>query len=156
MIAAIPEKSIPALPAGLLSALPEDTVVIDTGNYVPSSGTDALTPSTPGCPKASGCKHSYTTRWSRRSTPSARQALAGATPEQTASWRSQHPQHTKPNTAMHPGSRTGVRFVLASPSDPSRLDDFNDWYDTYSAAITVPGYLANDARFENPGTRGSR
>jgi len=34
-IAAIPEKSIPELPAGLLSALPEDTVVIDTGNYVP-------------------------------------------------------------------------------------------------------------------------
>jgi predicted dinucleotide-binding enzyme len=35
VIAAIPEKSIPELPAGLLSALPEDTVVIDTGNYVP-------------------------------------------------------------------------------------------------------------------------
>ena len=35
VIVAIPEKSIPGLPAGLLSALPEDTVVIDTGNYVP-------------------------------------------------------------------------------------------------------------------------
>jgi predicted dinucleotide-binding enzyme len=35
LIAAAPEKSIPALPAGLLSALPEDTVVIDAGNYVP-------------------------------------------------------------------------------------------------------------------------
>jgi len=35
VIAAIPEKSIPELPAGLFSALPEDTVVIDTGNYVP-------------------------------------------------------------------------------------------------------------------------
>ena len=35
VIVAIPEKSIPALPAGLFSALPEDTVVIDTGNYVP-------------------------------------------------------------------------------------------------------------------------
>ena len=58
------------------------------------------------------------------------------------SWRSRHPQHTKPNTARHPGSRTGVRFVLANPSDPSRLDEFTDWYDTYSAAITVPGYLA--------------
>ena len=51
---------------------------------------------------------------------------------------------------MHPGSRTGVRFVLANPSDPSRLDEFTDWYDTYSAAITVPGYLASDVRFENP------
>jgi hypothetical protein len=35
VIVAIPEKSIPELPAGLLSALPRDTVVIDTGNYVP-------------------------------------------------------------------------------------------------------------------------
>jgi predicted dinucleotide-binding enzyme len=35
VIVAIPENSIPDLPAGLLSALPEDTVVIDAGNYVP-------------------------------------------------------------------------------------------------------------------------
>lgn len=35
VIVAIPEKSIPELPAGLLSALPADTVVIDAGNYVP-------------------------------------------------------------------------------------------------------------------------
>jgi hypothetical protein len=35
VIAAIPEKSIPELPAGLLSALPGGTVVIDAGNYVP-------------------------------------------------------------------------------------------------------------------------
>ena len=35
VIVAIPEKSIPELPAGLLSALPQDTVVIDAGNYVP-------------------------------------------------------------------------------------------------------------------------
>jgi len=35
VIVAIPEKSVPALEAGLLSALPEDTVVVDTGNYVP-------------------------------------------------------------------------------------------------------------------------
>jgi hypothetical protein len=55
---------------------------------------------------------------------------------------------------MHPSGRTGVRFVLANPSDPSRLDDFSNWYDTYSAAITVPGYLANDVRFENPGASG--
>jgi predicted dinucleotide-binding enzyme len=35
VIIAIPEKSIPELPVGLLSALPVDSVVIDTGNYVP-------------------------------------------------------------------------------------------------------------------------
>src|SRR6185369_10537649 len=56
-------------------------------------------------------------------------------------------------TTMHPSGRTGVRFVLANPSDPSRLDDFKDWYDTYSAAITVPGYLANDARVETTSPR---
>jgi hypothetical protein len=55
---------------------------------------------------------------------------------------------------MHPSSRTGVRFVLANPSDPSRLNEFNDWYDTYSAALTVPGYLANDIHFENPDASG--
>jgi hypothetical protein len=59
-------------------------------------------------------------------------------------------------TTMHPSSRTGVRFVLTNPSDPSRLDDFNDWYDTYSAALTVPGYLASDARFENPDASGEK
>jgi hypothetical protein len=47
-----------------------------------------------------------------------------------------------------------VRFVLANPSDPSRLNDFTEWYDTYSAAITVAGYLANDIHFENPGASG--
>jgi len=57
---------------------------------------------------------------------------------------------------MHPSSRTGVRFVLANPSDPSRLDEFSDWYDTYSAAITVPGYLANDVRFEDPDASGEK
>jgi hypothetical protein len=55
---------------------------------------------------------------------------------------------------MHPSGRTGVRFVLANPSDPSRLNEFNDWYDTYSAALTVPGYLANDIHFENPDAGG--
>jgi hypothetical protein len=62
----------------------------------------------------------------------------------------------KLNTATHPSSRTGVRFVLVNPSDPSRLNDFSDWYDTYSAAITVPGYLANDVHFENPGASGEK
>lgn len=35
VIVAIPEKSIPELPADLLTALPKETVVIDAGNYVP-------------------------------------------------------------------------------------------------------------------------
>ena len=35
VIVSIPEKSVPALAAGLLSSLPEHTVVVDTGNYVP-------------------------------------------------------------------------------------------------------------------------
>jgi hypothetical protein len=55
---------------------------------------------------------------------------------------------------MHPATRTGVRFVLTNPSDLGRLDEFSDWYDTYSAAITVPGYLANDVHFENPDASG--
>jgi hypothetical protein len=51
---------------------------------------------------------------------------------------------------MHETRRTGVRLVLTNPADPSRLDDFSDWYDTYAAALTVPGYLADAFRFENP------
>jgi len=57
---------------------------------------------------------------------------------------------------MPPTRRTGVRFVLANPSDPSRLNELSDWYGTYSAAITVPGYLASDVHFENPGASGER
>jgi hypothetical protein len=57
---------------------------------------------------------------------------------------------------MHPGNRTGVRFVLTNPADPSRLDEFADWYDTYSAALTVPGYLVNDVHFENPDATGGK
>jgi hypothetical protein len=38
---------------------------------------------TPACPKANGCNHSYATRWSRRSTPSAWRAWpASANPPQ--------------------------------------------------------------------------
>jgi hypothetical protein len=60
------------------------------------------------------------------------------------------------SAANHPISRTGVRFVLTNPSDPGRLDEFDDWYDTYSAALTVPGYLANDVHFENPDSGGGK
>src|ERR1700722_12837380 len=35
VIVAIPEKSVPGLAAGLLSTLSEDTVIVDTSNYVP-------------------------------------------------------------------------------------------------------------------------
>ncbi len=51
---------------------------------------------------------------------------------------------------MHETRPTGVRFVLTNPADPGRPDDFSDWYDTYAAALTVPGYLADAFRFENP------
>ena len=226
VIVAIPEKNIPGLPAGLLAALPGDTVVIDTGNYVPELRDGHIDAIDAGVPESqwvqSQLRHpvvkAFNTigpaslaslgkpagaagraaipvagddpaaksavleladqlgfdgldagplaeSWRQQpGTPiyttdlpldAARQALADATPEQTASWRSRHP-HKKPDTTMHPSSRTGVRFVLANPSDPSRLNEFNDWYDTYSAAITVPGYLANDIHFENPGASGGR
>jgi hypothetical protein len=62
----------------------------------------------------------------------------------------------KGNATMYPSNRTGVRFVLTNSSDPSRLDEFSDWYDTYSAAITALGYLANDVHFENPDANGEK
>ena len=225
VIVTIPEKNIPELPAGLLAGLPGDTVVIDTGNYVPKLRDGHIDAIDAGMPESqwvqSQLRHpvvkAFNTigpaslaslgkpagaagravipvagddpaaksavleladqlgfdgldagplaeSWRQQpGTPiyttdlpldAARQALADATPEQTASWRSRHPQHKKPDTTMHPSSRTGVRFVLANPSDPSRLNEFNDWYDTYSAALTVPGYLANDIHFENPDASG--
>ena len=225
VIVAIPEKSITDLPAGLLSAVPADTVVIDAGNYVPKLGDGHIDAIDAGLPESQWVESqlrrpvvkafntirpaslaslgkpagaagrtvipvagddsaakavvleladqlgfdgldagSLAESWRQQpGTPvyttalpldAARQALADATPEQTASWRSQHPQHKKLDAAMHPSGRTGVRFVLTNPSDPSRLDEFSDWYDTYSAALTVPGYLANDVHFENPDASG--
>jgi hypothetical protein len=35
VVVAIPERSVPDLPAGLFEGLPGDMIVIDTGNYVP-------------------------------------------------------------------------------------------------------------------------
>src|SRR6266511_3051996 len=35
VIVAIPEKNIPRLPAGLFDGVPDDVVVVDTGNYYP-------------------------------------------------------------------------------------------------------------------------
>jgi 8-hydroxy-5-deazaflavin:NADPH oxidoreductase len=227
VIVAIPEKSVPELPAGLFSTLPEDAVVIDAGNYVPKlrdGHIDAIDAGLPesqwvqaqlrcpvvkafntilpaslaslGQPAAAAGRVAIPVAgddpaaksvvleladqlgfdgldagplaesWRQQpGTPvytadlpldAARQALADATPEQTAGWRSRHPQHTTPATGVRPSRRTGVRFVLANPSDPSRLDEFTDWYDTYSVAITAPGYLVNDVRFENPDGGGDR
>jgi predicted dinucleotide-binding enzyme len=225
VIVAIPEKSIPGLPAGLLCTVPEETVVIDAGNYVPQLRDGHIDAIDAGLPESQWVQSQLghpvvkafnTIRpaslaslgkpagaagrtvvpvagddpaakavvleladqlgfdgldagplagsWRQQpGTPiyttdlpldAARPALADATPEQTASWRSQHPRHAPRNTAVRPGRRTGVRFVLANPSDPSRLTEFTDWYDTYSAALTVPGYLATDVHFENPGASG--
>ena len=44
---------------------------------------------------------------------------------------------------------------LANPSDLTRLNELTDWYDTYSAAITVPGYLASGVHSENPDASGN-
>ena len=51
---------------------------------------------------------------------------------------------------MYGITRTGVRFVLSNSADPARAADASAWYDTYTAAITGPGMLANVFRLENP------
>jgi hypothetical protein len=221
VILTIPEKSIPELPPGLISTLPEDVVVIDNGNYVPnlrdghidsidaglsesqwvqaqlshpvvkafntirptslaSLGRPAGAAGRIAIPVAGDdpAAKSVVLELSRQlgfdgfdagtlaeswrqqpGTPiyttdlplgAARRALEDATPRQTTHWRIQPKRHRPSQSAQHPAARTGVRLVLANPSDPSRLNEFNDWYDTYSEAITVPGYLANNSHFENP------
>jgi hypothetical protein len=60
------------------------------------------------------------------------------------------------NSTVHPSNRSGVRFVLVNPSDPTRLDEFSAWYDSYSSAITAAGALANDVYFENPAAVGDK
>jgi len=52
VIVTIPEKSVPALADGLLSALPEDTVVVDTGNYVPQLRDGHIDPIDAGLPES--------------------------------------------------------------------------------------------------------
>jgi 8-hydroxy-5-deazaflavin:NADPH oxidoreductase len=186
VIVAIPEKSIPELPAGLLSSLPGGTVVIDTGNYVPEprdGHIDAIDAGLPesqwvqaqlrhpvvkafntirpaslaklgiparaagraAIPVASddlGAKSAVleladqlgfdgldagplTESWRQQpGTPiyttdlpldAARRALADATPEQTANWRSRPPQRTKLNTAMHPSRLASVSNGVLFP-----------------------------------------
>jgi hypothetical protein len=85
VIAAIPEKSIPGLPAGLLSTLPAGTVVIDTGNYVPKLRDGHIDAIDAGLPESQwvqsqlghpvvnpSCWNSPTSRASTDSTPPGR------------------------------------------------------------------------------------
>jgi hypothetical protein len=58
-------------------------------------------------------------------------------------------------TLGHPRERTGVRFVLTNPADPSRAHDYSAWYDDYESAIIRPGLIANAFRFENPNCAGT-
>lgn len=55
----------------------------------------------------------------------------------------------------HPRERTGVRFVLANPTDLSHANDYSAWYDDYANAITRRGVIANAFRFENPDAAGT-
>jgi hypothetical protein len=56
---------------------------------------------------------------------------------------------------MYGVERTGVRFVLSSPSDPDRVDDYHAWYDIYPTVVTRLGFLLNCFRFENPAAAGN-
>lgn len=49
VVVTIPEKSIPRLPAGLFDGVPDDVVVVDTGNYYPQRDgrIDAIEEGTP-------------------------------------------------------------------------------------------------------------
>jgi hypothetical protein len=55
----------------------------------------------------------------------------------------------------HGIERTGVRFVLSNVADPTRADQYNEWYDAYAANLTLPGFLGDALRFENPGAGGN-
>ena len=44
VIVTIPEKNIPILPAGLFAGLPDDVVVVDTGNYYPQQRDGRIAP----------------------------------------------------------------------------------------------------------------
>jgi hypothetical protein len=43
---------------------------------------------------------------------------------------------------------TGIRLVLADCADPSRVDEFNAWYDRYASDCVRPGLLRTAARFD--------
>jgi hypothetical protein len=56
---------------------------------------------------------------------------------------------------MYGVERTGVRFVMSSPSDPDRVEDYHAWYDIYPTVVTRLGFVVNCFRFENPAAAGS-
>jgi hypothetical protein len=57
---------------------------------------------------------------------------------------------------MYGVERTGVRFVMSSPSDLDRIGDYHAWYDIYGTEVThLGGHLVNCFRFENPAAAGS-
>jgi hypothetical protein len=56
---------------------------------------------------------------------------------------------------MYGVERTGVRFVMTSPSDPDRVGDYHAWYDIYGTVVTHLGHLVNCFRFENPAAAGT-
>jgi len=56
---------------------------------------------------------------------------------------------------MQTYQRTGVRLVLSNNTDPSRPNDFHEWYDLYASHILFPGLLVNCFRFENTSAAGT-
>jgi 8-hydroxy-5-deazaflavin:NADPH oxidoreductase len=52
IVVTIPEKNIPSLPADLFAQVPEDTVVIDTGNYYPRQRDGKITEIEDGVPES--------------------------------------------------------------------------------------------------------
>src|ERR1019366_1349923 len=41
VIVTIPQKNVPKLPADLFAGVPDNVVVVDTGNYYPQQGADS-------------------------------------------------------------------------------------------------------------------
>ena len=54
VVVSIPQKNIPLLPKDLFSGVPDDVVIVDTGNTTPVGETSGLRRSSMGCPKAYG------------------------------------------------------------------------------------------------------
>jgi hypothetical protein len=62
---------------------------------------------------------------------------------------------TRKAVAMYDVERTGVRFVMSSPNDLDRVNDYHAWYDIYGTVVTHLGYISNCFRFENPAAAGT-
>jgi predicted dinucleotide-binding enzyme len=52
VIVTIPQKNVPSLPAGLFAGLPDDVVVVDTGNYYPQQRDGRIAPMEAGMPES--------------------------------------------------------------------------------------------------------